>query len=263
MSAIILSLFFLSDFESSISNLFDKVEKNWLIIVNEDASGFKNNLLVANLLLTFVLFVSICISFYLYRWRKILLANPHMYLPEEIGNSVGQFAKEVGCMQANVGKLEKTVIKANLELSNGFENITATLMTLLKSLDDKDQEIARLKQGYDIEIYRKFIARFIRVDLTLNDLIEDADLESESLKQLKRLLSDALDECGVESFFPIIGQDYRSAEGVAENPKKQKTDNQEDDFKISEIIQCGYRLQRNGSFEVIIPAKVKIYYTEN
>lgn len=264
------SLISLSGAEITPSNLFHNLKLNWSytevlpnIGTSSTASEVNNYLILINVFITFALLVSICISFYLYKWRKILLANPQMYLPEEIGRSIDQFSKGLGVVWANLTDFENTLTKANNDNSDGIRNITQTLMTLLKSLDDKDQEIERLKKGYDIEIYRKFITRFIRVDLALNEQIEDGDIQLESLKQLKRLLSDALDACDVESFSPLVGQDYRSAKGVAENPKKQKTGNQEDEFKISEIIQCGYQLKNQSGYEIIIPAKVRIYYTEN
>ena len=134
-----------------------------------------------------------------------------------------------------------------------------TFMTLQSALDEREAEIRRLKKGYDAEVFRKFLYRFIRIDQSIADFARDDMASPENLGQLKRLMEDAFDECGVEVFEPELGSDYRGAEGVAENPKTVAADRPEDAFMIAEVLEAGYRLRGGEGYEILAPAKVRIY----
>ena len=71
-------------------------------------------------------------------------------------------------------------------------------------------------------------------------------------------LARTLDECGVERFGPEIGADYRQADGVADNPKVVAPESREDEFKIVEVLEPGYRMRGQEDFEVILASKVRI-----
>lgn len=137
-------------------------------------------------------------------------------------------------------------------------------MTLQGKLDEKDAEIKRLKGGYDAEILRRFLRRFIRVDEAARESLQDAAVSEDARKSLHLicgLFEDALDECGVEKFSPKIGEDYRKAAGrVADHPEIDPTDDASKHFIIAEVLAEGYALRLpDGGQEVIAQAKVKIF----
>lgn len=210
------------------------------------------------IILSLTTMLSISISFYLYKWRKILLSNPNMVVPEE-------WAKHLMVMGNNINNINATVNKTLSSVKNETSNntvkisqMTDTYMELQLALDEKDDEIKRLKKGYDAEIFKRFIARFVRIEQSLDDFIFEEG-EKESYTFLKRLFEDAFEECGVYKFKPEIGEDYRKAIGVADNPKKENTKEPTKDFKISEVIEEGYQVVNGDVTNVIIPAKVKIH----
>ena len=133
-------------------------------------------------------------------------------------------------------------------------------MVLQKNLDDKDEEIKRLKKGYDAEIFRRFLSRFIRVDRAAAEIIGDTETSERARKDnrlIRGLFEDALDECGVEKFSPSVGEDYRKAFGVAEDPEiAAPADDADKDYAIAEVLSEGYRL---GGGDVVVAAKVKIF----
>ena len=131
-------------------------------------------------------------------------------------------------------------------------------MTLQKALDERDAEIRRLKAGYDAHIFQKFIGRFIRVDHAIEDFIAMDRFDKDGFEQIRAVLDDALDECGVERFGPEVGADYRQADGVADNPKVVAPESREDEFKIVEVLEPGYRMRGQEGFEVILASKVRI-----
>ena len=134
-------------------------------------------------------------------------------------------------------------------------------MTLQGALDERENEIRRLKRGYDREIFRKFVTRFIRVDQTVEDFQRAGLADENGLDQLRRLLGDAFAECSVERFRPEIGGDYRQEFRVADNPKKATAKNPEDEFRIIEVLESGYLIRNTEGNEILIPAKVKIFTT--
>jgi hypothetical protein len=217
---------------------------------------------VVLLILSITTLFSTAISFFLYRWRKILLSSPQLLVPEELGKYLQALEKSINVQEKQITKDVRELSLRASESTDKITNMTETFMSLQKALDDKDELIRRLMKGYDTEIFRKFLIRFIRIDQAIDDYIRFGDADAETLKQLKRLFEDALDECGVESFEPQVGGDYRKEDGLADHPKTLSTDDPNQDFKVAEVVELGYRLRVMDEYETIKPAKVSIYRTE-
>tara|TARA_Y100001960_G_C14623001_1_gene801667 strand:- start:165 stop:1148 length:984 start_codon:yes stop_codon:yes gene_type:complete len=223
-------------------------------------------LIYAILGLSIALVLSIWITFYLYRWRRILSSKPHLLMPEEFGtelmkynktiNTFGKYLEQLGNFEnENASKLNKKSDK----LVNKMDSLIETYMTLQGSINSKDEEIQRLKAGYDAEIFKRFLYRFLRVHRTLIELERDEQFDENQRSLIKSLLEDAIDECGVEEFSPDIGGDIRVIEGIADNPKKRTVNSKADEFKVLEVIEPGYRIRvQNGKYQTIVEAKVII-----
>ena len=212
------------------------------------------------IILGLALIASMAITFYLYKWRKILLSKPHYLLPEDQGRHLNQLNSCITQLSKSIEQNTTNAARKTDQISVKVSNLLETFMTMQTTLDQRDKEIQRLKRGYDAEIFRKFIGRFIRIDNAINDFkaTEEIDLQ-ESLNQIQSLLHDALAECNVECFQPDLGADYRSAFGVADSPRKESTDDPNKNFMISEIVESGYYIRGNEGKEIVKPAKVKIY----
>ena len=135
---------------------------------------------------------------------------------------------------------------------------------LRDNLDAKDAEISRLKNGYDAEIFRRFLRRFIRIDGTVGEYAgappQTSEEMTDGLRLIQGMFEDALDECGVEKFSPEIGEDYRTAFGVADRPKIEPTTDASKHFAIAEVLADGYVLKSpDGDRNAIVKAKVKIF----
>lgn len=215
-------------------------------------------LYIAITILSFSTLISVMISFYLYKWRRILLANPNSVVPEEWAKYLQGVGEGVTRLSSDIDANLTRVSQESRLNTERIENMTKTYMELQEVLDEKDKEIARLKDGYDAEIFRRFIGRFARVDQALENLISDCG-GSDELSLIKRLLEDAFEECGVEKTSPNIGDDYRTVGGVSDNPKIKHTNDPSLEFQIAEIIECGYELNTGIERKSIIPSKVKIY----
>lgn len=204
--------------------------------------------------------VSVSITFYLYKWRRILIGTPGLLVPEEWAKYLEGVSREVRDLskvtEDRMGSMSQTSARNTDQITNMIE----TFMTLQKAIDERDMEIKRFKKGYDADVFRKFLNRFIRVDKEVAACLQSKADESVNLERVKRLMEDALDECGVELFRPAVGKDSRRTEGISDNPKTVKTEEKDDAFKITEVIEPGYRLRSRTSHEVLVPAKVRIFH---
>ena len=151
------------------------------------------------------------------------------------------------------------LVQQSADHSEITKDLSSALKTLRSALDERDQEIKRLKQGHDNAVFRKFVTRFIRVEQTVQYFMETPEDYTTPLESIHSLLKDALQECDVQPFHPEIRSDYRSAFGVAGHPKIVDTTVKEDDCRIFEILEPGYLMQGGKEKEVLIPARVAIY----
>ena len=169
-------------------------------------------------------------------------------------------------LQENVAKQTNAIRGVKTDLSTLIKNVndmTETFMSLQKSLDEKDEEIKRLKEGYDDVIVRKFLLRFTKVDKVLKEYMNEGQADLKGLGDIHAQLEDALLEANVEPFSPELGSDYKTTQGVADNPVIKDTTNEKQDSTIAEVLQVGYRRklpdEAENEFQIIASAKVAIY----
>ena len=73
------------------------------------------------------------------------------------------------------------------------------------------------------------------------------------------LMEDALESSNVHLYNPEVGGDYRSVEGLAENPEIIETDDESQDFKIKNVVKPGYFLKYDQNKEFVQDAVVSIF----
>ena len=145
-----------------------------------------------------------------------------------------------------------------------FEDLIKDFTVLQTALNARDKEIQRLKKGYDSAIYRKYLKRFIRTYDALSDEMEAAKSEDnnqhyKTLKEIREVLMDAFDECGVSSFSPKIGASIKNAFGVDENFLTTPAKNKEEEYTIANVIESGFKIQTPTGEDCIKKAKVTLY----
>ena len=73
-------------------------------------------------------------------------------------------------------------------------------------------------------------------------------------------MEDALEECGVEKYWPALGIDYRDAgPELSENPVIIELGDDARDFEVAGVISEGYHIVGEGDRDIIMPARVSIY----
>ena len=235
-------------------------------IAAENTEDYRESLVgvltVAIVAMAFTTLISVATAFYLYWWRHVLLAKPHLLVPEKWGKYLEEVGRHVAEISQSFGQGVGKLAEATSENSDRISNMIETFMTFQNALDERDAEILRLKRGYDAEVFRKFLYRFVRVNQSIDDFLREGATDPKQMQQIGQLLNDALDECCVEIFQPDVGTDYRTAEGVADNPKTLKAERPEDAFMIAEVTEVGYRLRGGEGYQIIVPAKVTIFVFE-
>jgi len=231
----------------------------------EESEQINYDMIIALLGLTTL--ISILTSFWLYRWRKVVIVGNDIVVPETFAKQVDGLVKAVTSSGAELGSVVNQQSRAVNQFSGSLKNLDEnikgmidTYMSLQTALDQKDDEIARFKEGYDSKVFHNFLLRFTRVDRVIQEYLEDGKIDLDGLKDIHEVMEDALEECGVVAFSPGIGEDYLGLDGIAGNPKKIDTENEEQNLTICEVIRVGYRRKLPDSkFEIITQAKVSIY----
>ena len=232
--------------------------------------GDKNDYYLLIVMLGLITLVSLSTTFWLYRWRRIVIAGRDIVVPETFASQVDDIVRAVSSSSSELGVVVNQQSGVVNQFSNSLrsldenvKNMIDTYLALQTALDHKDAEIARFKNGYDSKIFHNFLLRFTRVDRVIQEYIEDGKIDLNGLKDIHEVMEDALEECGVEAFSPSIGDSYLDLDGIAGNPKKVSAEDESQHLTIFKVNKAGYRRKLpDAKFEVITQAKVSIYFYE-
>lgn len=228
-------------------------------LTNSLSSDLLHWVLVIGLIIVTV--ISLIISFWTYYVRSIYVKDGPALVPERWGRLIGDLIEVWKAHHSQSQSSLEEIRQSSIEQSRKSNDLLENFLTLQKALDVRDKEIARLKKGYDAKIFKRFLMRFIRIDRSLREMEGEfsGQEHQKNYRYLRRVMQDALEECGVEQFTPEEGSDYREASRVADNPKVIETTNPDEDFKIIEIESPAYIIEGEGETEVIVPSKVSIH----
>ena len=162
----------------------------------------------------------------------------------------------------NIGE---TIVKDTQETLGQMKEALNGYMSMKSNLDTRDDEIKQLRDGYNTNIFRDFLKRFIRIDETTREYAQSANMSEEDVRKNFRMIcglfEDALEHCDVVRFSPEIDEDYRKAFGVADNPEIEWTKEADKDYQIVKVLSEGYKFNNTPDVptDVLIKAKVKIF----
>ena len=234
------------DYALKIYNLKEKIQ-----------SEQRDNL-ISSLLIYIIVFVIISLVGFI-----LLQSKRHESLKIDSKNYLmpGEWVKAIDSLENTVedvsSKTIQTAINSDTVIED-FKSLKDIFLELQGKLNDQDREIERLKKGYDNHLVKKFIIRFLRVH---NYLVKQNQKfpEDSNLQNLLMLMEDALESSNVHLYTPEVGGDYRSIEGLAENPEIIETDDENQDFKIKNVVKPGYFLKYDQNKEFVQDAVVSIF----
>ena len=206
--------------------------------------------------------VSLGISFWLYYVRSLYLKDGPALVPEKWGKVISELSQITNQSNINTFKALTSLIEANSIQISKSETLLESFLTLQETISNRDEEIARLKKGHDSKVFKRFINRFIKVSISLEEIYQeerDSD-QAKNFKYLCRKMQNALEECGVEQIYPSVGYDYREmGPEVLDNPNVIETNDKSKNFQIASVQSPAYVIEGEGDREIILPSKVTIY----
>jgi hypothetical protein len=229
--------------------------------------------LLAMLGLAIALILALVLNIYLLRWRKILAEKggeaQQIVVPEVFWDTFEKQHQELMAQRAEVENLRKAFNAFGVhqqELSKGqkafiegkIQELITNFIALQGPLSTAEAELKRYKAGYDHQIYKRFLERFI-VKVAMELDTELADPNEDSLAGIHFVMMDVLDEFDIERFDPTIGDNYRTATGIADNPKQLAAPTADLEFTIVEILKSGYQLRSPDGPVILVPARVSVY----
>lgn len=133
---------------------------------------------------------------------------------------------------------------------------------LSRRIDKKDNEISRLKDGYDNQIKVSVLKDFLTIRDRIILRIDENKGNDKIISLLENLLNitdERLEEQGLEKLIFNPGQNWRDIDG-AEPYEQLDTDNENDKGKVIETIEHGYYLVGlDGNKIIVKKALIKLY----
>lgn len=206
--------------------------------------------------------ISLGISFWLYYVRSIYIKDGPALVPEKWGSFLAGLSETTDRVRSDTAERLSIVLEHTEAQTQKSELLLESFLTLQRAISIRDEEISRLKKGHDAKIFKRFVTRFIRLSVILNEFRHEAidSDQSKNYKYLCQLLENALEECGLEQVSPELNTDYREmGPEVADDPNIVETSDQSLEFMIASIDSPAFVIEGETEREVIIPAKVTIY----
>lgn len=205
-----------------------------------------------------------CITIYLFIWRRVISDSQTSIVPSELLLEFNKNQSELLKLSKRLNKFEKEISKSKKAEFEEIKEIKEYLSLLTKNVSKKDEEISRLKEGYDTKIFKGFLDRFFRVYKIIEEDLEFYTDEGNQqfvnlLNNLKFALKEAFLDCGLEEFSPQKGEEYKKAFGVSENIMNIETNIESENMKIAKIKSSGFKIKNDYGDEIIKPAIVSVY----
>lgn len=203
--------------------------------------------------------ISSALAVWLFRWRNHLPDSQISIVPEAVMQTVANLNKN------NLNQLKQA--REARELSGKrYSEIQEAFGIFGATVQEKDEEIRRLRQGAEKQSIIRDLRRFVKVLRFIErDIAEDrvSGIDTKSLESIRDHLRDALLDSGLDTFQPEQGQDYRKLKNVADSPAIIETGDLAMDWTVAKTVLEGFQLPTEHAPIIVEKAKVAIYkFTE-
>lgn len=219
--------------------------------------------LVVSIVIIFIL--SIAVS-KLYTWRKRIEENSKLLVMPEVYyeklNDLSQGIQSIGGIISDFSK-HLTVSERNTEKK--FDEFLQLMAKAQSSLDAKDEELKRFKQGYDFQLKKDSINTILklreRIEFYIQDQASSEDL-SKACEGMLRIIDHELDAIGVVSIHINPGISIRDIDDF-EVAETVVTSDQQKVGQVIKTIRNGYIFEGQGVEKTIIKKPfLKIFVEE-
>ena len=206
--------------------------------------------------------ISLGMAYWMHYVRAIYLKDGPALVPEQWGKVINDLARVIGHSGESTSSALSSLVGTSKQQTEKADSLLESFLTLQQAISSRDEEIARLKGGYDAKLYKRFLNKFIRLSQSINEIYGEAKgtPEEKNYRYLSRSIAVALEDCGVDTYVPEIDTDYREVGAeVADDPNEIETDDPSKDFMIASVDSPAYIVEGEGERQIIIQSKVTIY----
>lgn len=216
--------------------------------------------------------IALWVAYRFYRWRTQIDVTGAL-VPEHWAQNITNLTDAINSFRDVLEQHLRGNIEQNQNFSKAQDSITsktdtisetlhATQDMLLKfqqTIDMKDAEISRLKQGYDTKILKKSILGMINLHTHIVTILSN-DPENKRLKNVEFLMRDEIESSGVEISKVPLGEDFAKLSEYVE-VIGHTSDTNVDLVKgqISEVVSEMYLMRTEDKLNVLRKAKVKYH----
>lgn len=271
---------------STINTSFEEISEGHNQVIEVKNTPKKNQVGQRNQPINYIAFLSILanslIALLIYRnhrERIAILSDKKFVQPEEIQTLMQSFRDSVNncnrslseIRQHNESLLRAFIVQSEKVLNElqgdlisygeDVKDIKETYKLLRNDIKEKDEEIKRYKEGYDISLIKRSVEGYLLLNNRISNYIENEKTGPESLKNLHKIIEDAILRSGVSVIEVFEGDDYFDDKynGKIDASKELLTNEPENDSKIVSVDRLGYEILGNELTTIISKAKVTIY----
>jgi hypothetical protein len=208
------------------------------------------------------LLISLGTNVMLFRWRR---RGGFEGVSDDLAGIVRKNDHNVQAFEGLIRGLGDQASKRSQELLQSF-------LQLQGSLDDRDREIERYKDGFDTKILLRIARKLTNLDkefgFSIDDLGKDGRDDDKGLKALTELREEFRElleiDMGVTEFRPEEGQDVRGCHGVSNKWVTRGTDDPKANHTIAKVVAPGWQAERGeGNPVTLQEARVEVFvFTE-
>lgn len=236
-------------------------------------SNIHTLMVVITLVSVLVAGVSSFVAYKFYYWRRTIDTTGSLapeswgeYL-ESIGNVIQGSSKDVGlAVHDNIStmqKVHKAALQSTSQISKETNEIKEMLLTFQGSLDEKDREIARLKEGYDFQILKNTLIQLATLHSQFLELVSK-NPDNKLMSNCEILIRDLIENAGVEIGTPKKGElfsDYPDLVEVVGHTSSNGAGTEKG--QISTVHSYYYVFEGPASRAVLKKAKITYYLPED
>ena len=251
-------------------NLQEKAEK---LYTEEKKKKFEQRISFFIILFTLILISGL--SFFIYRmfvFRNTANGNLEQ-LPEQtyietkdrmikLGENFSKLAGYLNSLGQDVNNYANKSSISSKDNDVKINELLTRFTELSRRIDEKDNEISRLKDGYDNQIKVSVLKDFLIIRDRIIIRIDENKGNDKIIALLENLLTitdQRIEQQGLKKLIFNAGQNWRDIDG-AEPLEQLDTDNENDKGKVIETIEHGYYLDGlDGNKIVLKKALIKLY----
>ena len=228
-------------------------------------SNIETTLIIFIVILFIVILLLLYFLVVLYRWRRRLNDGTSMILPDIYLDKLKDLEKMIIASMQSINDIATYTVESDKTNKERLDEIFNSFNTLQKSLDLKESENIRLKNGYDNSIKKRFALAILSLKDRVEFYLQD-DSSSDDIKKIYvsilRVVENYLEENEIIPFSFDEGENIRKVDG-AKVTEKIPTKNQEEIGIIIETQKNGYLLKGGDDSVIIVrEASVKAFIGE-